>query len=309
MSDSNEEKKGLAPGWWIAIVIAILTVAGGITQAIISKPKTETKQTTDAKTTITFVGRVSDDTNKPLPAALILATVDQTVGQGIRTDSNGQFQIELPAETKAMSLIVSDDGFATETVQANIHRTGAEPIYLHRLPPPKPSASTKPQPGSAGTPPPTVGAGAKLEASDCGAINVGNNNVNNLNCVPLAFHMTDAQVDKAAKELQKHKNLTGRVSITYEWAAPDGKDAATQLQKLLAAISITAPIGNCGMCMEYAGAPSFPGLSFGNVKPSNRALADAIESALRDAAAIKPPLKREETALDTDELFIYLRKP
>src|ERR1039458_2643206 len=107
MSDQSVNRKGLAPGWWVAIAVAIITVGGGITQAVINGYFSH-KPAPDLKQPITFVGRVFDEADKPIAGATVFATQDQNPGQGIRTDAYGQFQIEVAAETKAMSLVVSD---------------------------------------------------------------------------------------------------------------------------------------------------------------------------------------------------------
>ena len=103
------------------------------------------KTTTAVKPPITFVGRVFDEANNPIAGATVLATQDQNPGQGIRTDAYGQFQIEVAPETKAMALVVSAVGFVTKPVQADIHRTGAEPIQLQRVSQAVSPAPAKPQ--------------------------------------------------------------------------------------------------------------------------------------------------------------------
>jgi hypothetical protein len=142
---------------------------------------------------------------------------------------------------------------------------------------------------------------------NCAGTNSGTQNFNQYG--PIAFAMSDAQEAAAAEYLAKQPNLTGQAAIVYEWSAPDGQAAATQLQKLLSSMGVNASIGNAGMYMVYAGAPSFAGLSFTNVKDSNRALADALEAALKAAGVVSSPLKRDERPLQTDTLFITIRKP
>lgn len=67
----------------------------------------------------------------------------------------------------------------------------------------------------------------------------GNNNVNN--CAPTAFHLSDAQEEKAAKDLNQHPVIKGDVKIAYEWSTPDVQIGAEELQKLLSSANITPP--------------------------------------------------------------------
>jgi Carboxypeptidase regulatory-like domain len=116
------------------------------------------------KPSMTFSGRVTDNGAKPIQGATVIATKDQSVGEPIRSDSNGQFQVQLPADTQSLRLTVNADGYGPETIQANIHRTGPEEIYMHRLPIPMvkpiPAPLTKshpePRPQKADTAPATA---------------------------------------------------------------------------------------------------------------------------------------------------------
>lgn len=135
----------------------------------------------------------------------------------------------------------------------------------------------------------------------------GNNNVNN--CAPTAFHLSDAQEEKAAKDLNQHPVIKGDVKIAYEWSTPDGQIGAEELQKLLSSANINSTVQSAGMFMEYFGAPAYPGLSFGNVTESNRSLADAIEKALTRTGAVTTPIKKDEHAIGSDLLYIMIRKP
>ena len=85
--------------------------------------------------TFGYVGLVSTDAGKPIPDATVLATRDENVGQSIRSDSNGQFQIQLPGDTRTLRLKIDAAGFREDKIQADIHRTGPEEIYLHALAP------------------------------------------------------------------------------------------------------------------------------------------------------------------------------
>ena len=321
-TEEPNKKGGLPAGWWIAIVVALIGLAGVFGAPIISAHfGSNTDGTTPRSTQIssTFVGRVSDDHNDPIAAAAVLATVDGTVGQTYRTDSNGQFQMDLPIAAKALILVVSATGFETETIQANVHRTGSEPIFLHAAP--RVSSLPLSSTGASGkhlskiNPPPQAHSPAvipqsTITASDCGAVNIGSNNINNLNCGSAPFVFSEAQEQSAVKFLRGSEfSANVPVSITYEWSAPDGQAAATQLEFLLGSIGIGAELNSCGMCFEYPGAPVYPGLSFGNVRPSNKQLADKIEAALKAAGVIKSAVKRDETAISGEQLYIYIRKP
>jgi hypothetical protein len=83
--------------------------------------------------TLTFTGRVFSESGQPVSGAKVIAAQDQSIGQTIRTDSNGQFQIQLPADTQTLRLVISADGFTNSTIQANVHRTGPEEIVLHSV--------------------------------------------------------------------------------------------------------------------------------------------------------------------------------
>ncbi len=98
--------------------------------------------------TFGYVGLVSTDEGKPIPDATVLATRDENVGQTIRTDTNGQFQIQLPVDTRSLRLKIDAAGFGEKKIQADIHRTGPEEIYLHAIAP-----NTAPAAGAHKTPP------------------------------------------------------------------------------------------------------------------------------------------------------------
>jgi hypothetical protein len=112
----------------ISLVIAVLTLFTAFMKESHSAAKPAEKPA------ITFSGKVTDDAGAAIQTATVIATIDESVGQAIRVDSNGLFQVQLPAETQSLRRAASAEGYTPETIQANIHRTGPEEIYMHRMP-------------------------------------------------------------------------------------------------------------------------------------------------------------------------------
>jgi hypothetical protein len=107
------------------------------------------KSTPQSSVPITFTGQVSAAGGKPIGGATVIAFQNQEVGQTIRTDANGQFQIQLPANTQSLRLVVTAEGFANSTIQANVRRTVPEEIVLQPT-----MTSARRQKGSVVTPAP-----------------------------------------------------------------------------------------------------------------------------------------------------------
>lgn len=133
-TSKNGKHSGNRAMIWAAVITGVATICG----SLLTRSSTTPRASTRAEQQVTFVGRVSTDSGEPIGTASIIATIDQTPGQESRTDSNGQFQIELPAEARSLRLVVDAVGYVQETVQANVHRTGPEEIHLHRALTPKP---------------------------------------------------------------------------------------------------------------------------------------------------------------------------
>ena len=128
------------------VILGFFTLLGILGAPLIVARCSSARKTTEGHTpTITFSGRVSDDTGKAILGATVIATIDQSVGQPIRTDANGQFQIEIPAEAKSLRLNVNADGYSEMPLQVNIHRTGPEEIHMQRIPAPVPVTPSQPK--------------------------------------------------------------------------------------------------------------------------------------------------------------------
>lgn len=168
--------------------IAVLTLVAAIL-AVPGMPKlfhwdqpvhSQSQQPADmAKAPTTYVGRVTTVSGSAITRAVVLAFADQNVGQNIRVDSSGQFQIQVPGGTRSLRLVVNAPGFAEATVQANIHRTGPEELVLHPLPSARlrgtPNAAAKkqtqaPDPTNAGT-----NAPSQIMTNSPGAVQAGGN--------------------------------------------------------------------------------------------------------------------------------------
>jgi hypothetical protein len=158
---------------------------------------------------ITFSGRVTDNGAKAIQGATVIATIDQSVGEPIRADSNGQFQVQLPADTQSLRLTVNADGYGPETIQANIHRTGPEEIYMHRLPAPdkpvtiQPRKLANPPPvAKVEVPPPQIASPAPpppltCYGSNCAGVNNGTQIING----PVDRHLSPAQTDAISEAI------------------------------------------------------------------------------------------------------------
>ncbi|MBS1798948.1 MAG: carboxypeptidase regulatory-like domain-containing protein [Acidobacteria bacterium] len=121
----------------LRLAVAVLTAFAalcGLAKAFIHQqpiekiPTNAESLSTQAQTS--FAGRVSDRAGKAIPGAVVIATTDQNVGQTIKTDSNGQFQLLLAPTAQTLRLTVTADGFQAVTVQADVHRTGPEEIIM-----------------------------------------------------------------------------------------------------------------------------------------------------------------------------------
>ncbi|HEY5214999.1 MAG TPA: carboxypeptidase-like regulatory domain-containing protein [Acidobacteriaceae bacterium] len=102
-----------------------------------------------AESPSTFTGQVTAVGRGPIVGASVIAFKDQAIGESIRTDANGQFQVQLPANIQSLRLVVSAAGFANSTIQVNPHRMGPEEIVLQKVVP----ASPKVRDGKVASPP------------------------------------------------------------------------------------------------------------------------------------------------------------
>jgi hypothetical protein len=102
--------------------------------AVLAQPAPQAEQPT------VFTGQVTAIGGGPVVGASVIAFKDQTIGESIRTDTNGQFEIQVPANTQSLRLVMSAAGFANSTIQANPHRTGPEEIVMKKVVPAAPKA-------------------------------------------------------------------------------------------------------------------------------------------------------------------------
>lgn len=118
----------------VAVIAGICLVAATIGAAVIQSRHSDREPIAKGEPqSLHYVGIVTTDEGKPIPNATVLAVVDQNVGQTIRTDGYGQFQLQVPVDTHSLRLKVDAAGFGEERIEANIHRTGPEEIYLDCL--------------------------------------------------------------------------------------------------------------------------------------------------------------------------------
>jgi hypothetical protein len=124
----------------IGVIVLVLTVIGlpAMWLAVPGIPKMfhwdKADKSKEAKAFTSYVGQVSNESGVGIPNALVIATQDESIGQPIHTDANGQFQIQVSAETKSLRLVVSAEGFTTVKIQANTQRTGPEDITPRAAP-------------------------------------------------------------------------------------------------------------------------------------------------------------------------------
>jgi Carboxypeptidase regulatory-like domain len=168
------------------IIVSLISAAAAIAVALVTLHSAN--RPPEAKPPISFSGRVSDDSIKPIANANVIATADQSVAQTTRTDTNGLFQLQLAPETSSLRLTITADGFAAITVQANVHRTGPEEIFLHRLPAAMSPAASQ-QPKSAvkdhkATSPSAEPKPENSQPNQGGLTNNGPNNGTQNNCAP-----------------------------------------------------------------------------------------------------------------------------
>jgi hypothetical protein len=120
----------------VAVITGICVVVATIGAAVIESRRSDREPiATVEQQGLHYVGIVTTEEGKPIPNATVLAVVDQNVGQTIRTDGSGQFQLQVAADIHSLRLKVDATGFGEERIEANVHRTGPEEIYLHRLHP------------------------------------------------------------------------------------------------------------------------------------------------------------------------------
>lgn len=147
-------------------------------------------------------------------------------------------------------------------------------------------------------------------AGNCAGVNNGQQVIQ---YGPVPFSLSGEQVKTASAELAKKSPPHSYVQIEWEWSAPDGKQAATQLHDVLLAAGVNVlPVGaGCGMCINYPGAPSYSGISFATAgSPDLNNLADDIEAALKASGATSDPIRRDDTVTTgNNSLVIYIRKP
>ena len=178
-----------------------------------------------------YAGLVMSESRNPVPDALVIASQDEAVGQTIRADDNGQFQMRIHAPTKSLRLTVSAAGFETAKVQASLDRTGPEEIKLHAVTtPPPPEARRNPHPADGAQKPnvtpapipeakPTVPASPSQQPpSNNGIINnapnFGTQNVNPLRPPPSAgFYIVPLQAPVSAPPGATDNQINSGVSL------------------------------------------------------------------------------------------------
>lgn len=129
-NDSNRDKKNGTKSWWIVLLLAIL--GSPVIAAYIKShsPSTTKSATSPSGSEITFVGRVVKSDQEAIPNATVIAIADETPGQTLLTDANGQFHIQLPGITHSLSLTIKAAGYQIKNIDADIHRTGPEILIL-----------------------------------------------------------------------------------------------------------------------------------------------------------------------------------